>query len=157
MNWSESARSALETCLAQYIEDPSSQFRELAAEHHALPIVLGIGGMSLLAPDGRVIALDDSNKRTSWSDPEWTFLIYIRAAQKFPALSMLLPERPRDAPACSDCGGTGWFSKLPSALCGTCSGLGWVGLRSNSTPHTDAREAPDQLDQPGPRAGGRGR
>src|SRR5207302_1226210 len=132
MNWSESARSALETCLAQYIKDPSSQFRELAAEHHALPIVLGIGGMSLLAPDGRVIALDDSNKRTSWSDPEWTFLIYIRAAKKFPALSMLLPERPRDAPACWDCG------CRRSSRCISFGGITKVRhMRSNSTPHAE--------------------
>jgi hypothetical protein len=126
MNWPASANAALAQCLRDYIADSASPLRDVALKHQALPIFSGIGGMSLLAADGKVIDLDDSDQPTSWSDGEWTRLVYIRAAQRFPRLAMLLPGRPEAASACSECNGTGRFPKLPSALCGECSGLGWV-------------------------------
>ncbi|MDX2219875.1 MAG: hypothetical protein SF172_12705 [Burkholderiales bacterium] len=126
MNWPDGANVALAKTLVDYLADPASPLRHIAAKHNSLPVFNGIGGISLLASDGVVIQLDDFEVPTSWSDEKWTRFIHILAGKRFPALAIILPRKPENARACTECSGTGQIENLHGAHCGTCLGLGWI-------------------------------
>lgn len=103
---------------------------ELAARVGVLPLQLDMGGFFALAPDGTVIAVPwDRPDQPRPSTPRERDIALLAGSKQYPELQALLPKRPPNARACSECGGTGIHpaaaAGLANVLC-WCGGYGWV-------------------------------
>jgi len=124
---------ALEDYLTAASDDPDVLHN--ARVHHALPISKDMGGALYLRPDGHILS-------SGWDTPrEVEPVVDIRqhrdilhaarahAAQQFPDIIGLLPERGPQAVNCMSCDGHGRLKgisdKYPNVVC-ACGGLGWI-------------------------------
>ena len=102
----------------------SSVNRLVADEVGALAVYADIGGSLALTPEGEVVHYDFENGATSVPDENMQKFARVRAAQRFPELRDLAPEKPDNATSCPMCSGRGEI--LHSMFCGRCLGTGWV-------------------------------
>lgn len=90
-----------------------------------VPVYWDFGGVLAVTPDGGVAFYDPETGEVSAEREEgWRTLALVKAAQKYPELQALLPERPGAAVTCSHCGGSG--TVLGHIPCGACFGAGWI-------------------------------
>ncbi|MCI0665954.1 MAG: hypothetical protein L0220_33280 [Acidobacteria bacterium] len=102
----------------------------LSKEISALPIGFGIFSYFLLRPDGEVISVDclDSIKIERSRENYHLLRILAWGAERYPALTSLIPERPPEAEDCPLCGGSGTNVSIAGSemSCVLCSGLRWA-------------------------------
>ena len=105
----------------------SDEERTVARTTNALPVYSDWSGSLAVTPDGEVLFYDsESGQVTPVTDDAWSIVAAVSAAQKYPDLRDMLPDRPPTAKSCGVCSGTG--RQMPGkAFCGKCSGLGWIG------------------------------
>ena len=112
-----------------------SPFEAAARKYNALPLYAGWCGWGLLTPQGDVLEADEEEGGVALANEPWRTLYLVVGAERFPEIASLLPQRPADATACSECMGTGWVhvegcrTQFP---CGPCRALGWL-APSNKT------------------------
>jgi tetratricopeptide (TPR) repeat protein len=127
LNWEDGLSELVVARLRSLLSDRSAAplIREAAKITNALPVYGDLGGILCISRDGRVLCLDNSGLVTVVTDDFWRIVAAVSAAEKYPELSAILPERPPGAKPCSDCSGFGKFM-TSRAFCGKCRGLGWV-------------------------------
>jgi hypothetical protein len=111
---------------------------EIERQHNAFLLNPGLGPVTYLSADGRVLWDDDG-----WGvEPAigWAYAALVTGAKKLgvPGLLRLLPLRPPGSPNCSECEGTGQFtakgqlkdiSGRPFSIgCAACWGIGWQAI-----------------------------
>ena len=129
---------AVEGALAEYLRTTHEDEPDVAAAaqtHHALPFWKDIGGCLFLHPTGAVLTLgwDTPSVVEPVEDtPHDRNLVHAArasAAERFPSISGLRPERGPNARTCPGCGGTGRLSayadRFKFLVC-QCGGLGWL-------------------------------
>ena len=125
---SDSIATAIRSCVAGLTGEDRWTSHDTARRHQALPLYADLGGVLFLRSDGEVLVGQGIVGEELEVEPNraWHITVRVIAAEKYPELKPLLPERPPDAPTCDDCRGTG---KVPVAashvICGGCFGLGW--------------------------------
>ena len=97
----------------------------------ALPIELGMSGVTLLSTSGDVLFVpwESDGAPTPLNDKVLKRAALVLAAQEHPELKALLPSRPEDSRSCPRCGGSGLIAALarePPFRCGECGGVGWL-------------------------------
>jgi len=104
---------------------------EEARSHGAIALSGSPGLILMLRPDGTFWAANASWRKVAPVADEWRIRVLVWGVERFPWLAELLPQRPSDAPSCSDCGGKGHLGNWP-VLCAKCDGLGWTPSNSPS-------------------------
>jgi hypothetical protein len=99
--------------------------RAAAQATGGLPVYSDMGGVLVIAPDLRVLVYDPEVLASKEADAHWRRVALVRAAEKFPELRSLMPQRPSDAEDCKACQGKGTVLKF-QVTCGKCGGTGWV-------------------------------
>jgi len=128
---------AVEGALVEYLRTAGDGQPEVAAAraHHALPFWRDIGGCLLLQPNGTILGLEWDNPSLVDSvadtprDRKLVHAARASAAERFPDISGLRPERGPDVKICPSCGGTGRltrFGEPPVNVVCECGGLGWI-------------------------------
>ena len=118
-------KEAIRLLILEAKQEPlSSVNRAVADAVGALSVYADMGGSLALTPEGKVVRYDFENGATSTPDENMQKLAWVRAAQRFPALADLAPERPDNATTCPMCSGIGEIH--PGMVCGRCYGTGWV-------------------------------
>lgn len=110
-------------------DDSPEDLRLLAKRHAALPVTLDVGGALLLRHDGEILehAWDSPSPLEVSKDAVLRRAAVVAAADKYPQLSALVPDRPAGAADCLQCGGTGKLvTAVGSFRCGQCGGFGWL-------------------------------
>jgi hypothetical protein len=95
----------------------------------ALPVYKDIGGALGFDSQGVVIEFDwETEQARPTTDHRWIITAAVSAAEKYPELREILPDRPPRATTCSKCLGAGKIALTPTSNfgCGECCGLGWV-------------------------------
>ena len=105
-------------------EPESSVNRTVAAALGALSVYADMGGALALTPEGEVVHYDFENGATTIPDQNMQIFARVRAAQRFPELQELAPQRPDSATSCPICEGRGEI--VYGMYCGNCCGTGWV-------------------------------
>jgi len=102
----------------------------LSQKFTALPIGSGSFSYFLLHPDGEVISIDclDSVEVERSRESYRLSTILAWGAERYPALALLIPERPPEAEDCPLCGGSGTDVSVAGdeMTCLWCSGLRWA-------------------------------
>jgi hypothetical protein len=124
--------SDIEAALAQLLAstEPELQLRrDVGRDHHALPLLLDMGGCFALRPSGEMIVI-------AWEAPHDTRPLtnprdchYARAvgSKKYPEIAGLAPVRTSQSVTCSMCNGTGIIRPdLNGVIVCSCGGLGWL-------------------------------
>jgi hypothetical protein len=129
LNWnsklSKCVSAKLDALLSQQIGSASE--RVVARNAHALPVYFDFSGALGFTAQGLVVHYDlESEQTTRIADDRWLIIAAVSAAEKFPELQGILPDKPPTATTCPFCSGTGRQLQV-NAFCGNCSGLGWVG------------------------------
>jgi hypothetical protein len=128
-NWNSKMASAVQTHLEALLRCEQTIFdeeRSVAHRTNALPVYSDLSGTLTISPEGTVLYYNsESGEIEPITDDTWTIVAAVSAAEKYPDLRALLPEKPPTAKTCSLCSGTGRQLKM-KALCGKCFGLGWV-------------------------------
>jgi hypothetical protein len=126
---------------------------QVEADHDAVLLDPGMGPMTYITRDGRVL-LDmrtwDGDSIVEATDDE-AIAALLAGAEKTPVVALLdlLPERPPDAHECPMCSGTRYFAfRELQLLCMLCSGRGWATLdaiaRAEAKGTWPLREAPSR-------------
>ena len=93
-------------------------------------LMADMGGLVGLHHDGTLLELAwDSSEPRPVTSHRWADLALLRAVQRYPELSSVLPRRTAGAAECTQCQGTGTPSSGAGPLAGTtcvCGGLGWT-------------------------------
>lgn len=110
-------------------------WREAAVERGLLPVYSDWECCYALTPDGVPVY----SAETSWAEPltltnrRHQVVVLAQAAERYPALASLRPQRQPGDPACPSCHGTGAMGPYPNLIC-ECGGLGWVPAGSELGP-----------------------
>jgi len=107
----------------------SDNERMVARATNALPVYFDMSGALSITADGSVLFFDwESEEIRPIKDERWIMIAAVSAAEKYPDLRGLIPDRPPTAKTCPLCAGSGIQSLTPrhETFCGQCCGLGWV-------------------------------
>ena len=118
---------ALSRFLSEFDPDPLD-VKGIARRHHALPLLLDMGGCVALRPNGELIQFlwDTPDQITIEADPKIRHVARAVGSRRYPAISRLAPTRTSTSEVCPTCKGTGVIRPgLPNIVC-SCGGLGWV-------------------------------
>lgn len=124
-------RDVIERALAEFLSDPDPRFawvKQIAAQERFLPLYLGWTEVLGVRPDQRFARWEHEATPptfTSLKEPYWQRLAICEGVRRFPALTMLMPDRPEAAITCGTCHGAGGFEGRPDLTC-ACGGLGWL-------------------------------
>jgi hypothetical protein len=100
----------------------------IARRHHALPLLLDMGGCVALRPNGELIQFlwDAPDQVAIEADPKMRHVARAVGSRRYSAISGLAPTRTSTSEVCLTCKGTGVVRPdLPNIVC-ICGGLGWV-------------------------------
>ena len=129
LNWNSRLSSYVSArlgALLRYDRVGSDEQRTLARAMNALPVYFDFSGALGFTPDGTVLHHDlESRQTTAMTDERWIVIAAVSAAEKYPDLREMLPDKPPTAKTCTLCSGTGRQLEI-KAFCGNCAGLGWV-------------------------------
>lgn len=129
LNWNSKISSSISAHLEALIRSEraaSDEERTVARTTNALPVYSDLLGTLAFTPEGAILYYNsESGEVTPVRDDAWPVIAAVSAAEKYPDLRGIVPERPRTAKVCSFCSGTGRELQA-KAFCGNCSGLGWV-------------------------------
>jgi hypothetical protein len=113
---------------------------EITREYDAFLLDAGLGPVTYLSTDGRVIWDDSIGGDCVWGvegTSAEAYMAIVAGAHKTGVTRLLdlLPKRPPDAIDCRECDGSGWFNSHGqlvdvngqpfSFVCTACAGLGW--------------------------------
>ena len=118
---------ALSRFLSEFDPDPLD-VKGIARRHHALPLLLDMGGCVALRPNGELIQFlwDSPDQVAIEADPKMGHVARAVGSRRYSAISGLAPIRTSTSEVCPTCKGTGVVRPdLPSIVC-ICGGLGWV-------------------------------
>jgi hypothetical protein len=102
--------------------------QEFVSAYGVLPLFLGWTETLGIQPDGHLVRWSTEHEYPGLlpiEAPVDCALVLVRAAQLYPVLEALLPQRPPEVPDCPTCAGCGRLPQLPDLVC-ECCGLGWV-------------------------------
>jgi hypothetical protein len=101
--------------------------RKYAKELNILPVILDMGGLFGLRPNGEVVSVvwDDLSSLKVERDERICNIVLFSASQKFVGLESLLPTRSDKAITCTHCNGTGQLQPPYDFVVCYCGGLGW--------------------------------
>lgn len=129
-NSPELSRLIEELCDSYLKSEDLGPIGVVARKYRLLPLYGDSGGVYFLSKEGRVLsyAWDSELPPSQERDPALVVAAMVAAAEKYPRLSCLLPNRPSTALNCHACNGLGTisFMETQSARCGVCGGLGWL-------------------------------
>ena len=129
LNWNSrisSSVSAKLDALLRYEQTGSDEKRRVARSTKGLPVYFDLSGALAFTPDGVLLYFNsESEQAAPMKDDRWFIIAAVSAAEEYPDLREMLPERPLTAKTCSVCSGTGRQFQV-KAFCGSCSGLGWI-------------------------------
>jgi hypothetical protein len=126
LNWNDELPSSVRAKLDALLRSGSDEERKVARATNALPVYFDLGGALAFTPGGVLLRYNwEAEQAAPEKDDRWLILAAVSAAEKYPDLRKMLPERPPTAKACSLCSGTGRVFWL-KAFCGNCCGLGWM-------------------------------
>ena len=103
----------------------------MSPDGKALMVSGGIGYACFIAPDGDVLVEEydfEDSAREFKRDRRAQIMTLVLGSKFIPELSTLFPIRPKSAPDCEACVGSGRVTPI-HILCDSCYGLGWVELR----------------------------
>jgi hypothetical protein len=125
--------AAIDLALTRYLASDDPQFSDVrtwARYHHALPLIVDMGGCIALRPTGELISFDWDNEKEATLDvgPYNTHIARGVGSRKYPEIDGLAPVRPAQAKTCPLCGGSGSPEPGASNVVCRCGGLGWVPL-----------------------------
>jgi len=82
---------------------------DLATKLGALPLLLDMGGLYGLRPNGDVVSIawDAEEDAKIETDPRIVDIALFAGSERYPELAPLLPVRTSTSPVCPHCGGTG--------------------------------------------------
>ena len=131
----------LEEAINSYCGEASEEppyLKRLAAQWHALPVMIGWTEFWGVKPNGEVwvVATEGDEKPQVESDARMRRMALFQGTKKYPKLKPLVPSRPLDAVACSHCGGSGRVDVPgvePGVVICYCGGLGWLTSEDDST------------------------
>lgn len=138
MSIPEELSKQIETRIKEFVasEDSLPTFmRSFAARFNLLPLYVDWTHCTGIQPDGELVTFsheDEDQKLHVEADARWRNIALFLGSQKYPELSVLVPERPSDAFVCPQCKGTGvipGFLEMgfnPEVLHCYCGGMGWV-------------------------------
>jgi hypothetical protein len=119
--------AALMRFLADNEPDPTD-VKRIARRHHALPLLLDMGGCIALRPSGELIGFlwDSPDELSVESNTQMCHVARAVGTRRYPEISGLAPVRTPQSRTCPACKGTGSIRPdLPNVVC-SCGGLGWV-------------------------------
>ncbi len=131
-NWNSQISAHVSERLAELLEsrqtDSPCETADLARRIQALPVYTDMSGALAFTVDGRVLFFSWETEQIQPTNDEWVTVAAVAAAEKYPELREILPQRPATAATCGKCGGTGKLQLTPELTprCYTCRGLGWV-------------------------------
>jgi hypothetical protein len=118
-------KEAIRLLILKATQEPeSSVSRTVVDAVGALSVYADMGGSLALTPEGEVVHYDFENGAASIPEEKMQKFARVRAAQRFPELRDLAPERPDSAISCPVCSGRGEIRR--GMYCGKCVGMGWV-------------------------------
>lgn len=126
-----------------FVDGMDALQREVEAAEDAFLLDPGMGPMTYLTSDGRVLldhrTWDGDDLRRATLDEAIASLVVGAKKTGIVALLDLIPTRPVDAETCARCEGERWDTLLRAhgheVVCTVCRGRGWVPI---ATPCTDA-------------------
>lgn len=106
---------------------------EIVKSEDAVVMFYGMGDPLYLTFDGRVIIeecfMEEKGSREAETLAEVAMAVVVGAkVRDFSELLSILPDRPKNAVGCENCGKSGWLQPAPALgafVCGECGGLGW--------------------------------
>ncbi len=129
----EDVAKRIRDLVQEYLGRPEkTDLHSLVQTIGALPVYRDMGGTFFLRPDGEILSCEHDQERPPGveQDVGWRVKALVVAAEKFPELAVLLPDRPFLAKDCRSCEGKGRVA-VPeierSFFCEKCHGLGWLG------------------------------
>jgi hypothetical protein len=126
-NVTESTKAALRRRANEARTSPNPHFREAAALTRGVPVHADMGGTLVIDLDGDVVAINGEDGSVSKVDDAWRLVALTKAANLFPELAELRPQRPPDANTCAACKGCGAVKLFGHSLdCGVCYSTGWT-------------------------------
>lgn len=128
-NWNNqialTVKAHLENFLRSEQTNPNEE-HQIARQINALPVYADFSGILGVGPEGTILRYDwESGEFGPITDNGWPIIAAVSAAEKYPDLLAMLPDKPPGAKPCSPCEGTGKQFHI-KVFCGTCLGLGWV-------------------------------
>jgi hypothetical protein len=99
-------------------------------KYQILPLLLQWFETTGITPDGSIRKFSTEDNLSPYEglrkveDAAGFFGALVQGARTYPQLSILIPERPRDAQTCEACGGVGVYPQRPEMVC-ECGGVGW--------------------------------
>jgi hypothetical protein len=103
----EQVEEALAAYLARNEPEHHAELRRWAAFHHALPVIVDMGGCIALRPDGIFVSF--AWDRETELDPSLSpYDVHVArgvASRKFPTIAGLAPQRTRTSETCPYCRG----------------------------------------------------
>ena len=125
----------IETRLNEYLrstEPDKLDLRRVAAELHALPLMLDMGGCLAIRPYGEIVsfAWDEEQNYVVERDRRLCNIALFQGSEKYPELLHLITPRTLLDKDCPHCDGTGIHPinatlRMGNILC-YCGGLGWI-------------------------------
>jgi hypothetical protein len=129
----------VEEALAEYLRTADGD--AFAARYRALPLYAEWYGTTYLTASGKFLYLNEETApprlENDLNDAS-RLVALVLAAERYPQLRALLPQRPAGTPDCEDCGGGGHVIIMGNAsniICGPCNGLGWRGATAAEDDH----------------------
>jgi hypothetical protein len=108
------------------LSSESADWKSVAAASGALPLYADMGGFLVIRDDGEILRYDPETATTKPEEDErWRLVARSAAADRFPELESLRPQRPSASRTCSACAGAGRVLE-GTVRCGMCFGLGWL-------------------------------
>ena len=110
----------------------SNNVRQVVAQKNVLPLLLDVGGVVAINPDGHVLSFlwDDTEHPRLESDPRIRNVALFQGSKAISRAERPVPTKPGDARTCPSCGGSGIDSaaaklNVDNIVC-YCGGLGWI-------------------------------
>jgi hypothetical protein len=119
--------------IEKFINEKSPKYaplwsRECSKKFNAVPVMMDIGGVFGIRPDGVVVSTlwDDPNQVQIETEARIINIIYFAASKKFPSLASLAPQRTEKSKTCPHCNGSGSHPGFGGAVVCYCGGMGWL-------------------------------
>ena len=125
---SQDTANAIRARISELSGEDRWKCHDTARRHQALPLYADLGGILFLRPDGEVLVGSgvSGEMLEVETNRAWNITLRVIAAEQYPELKPLLPEKPPGASTCTSCDGSGKAVVASGHVtCGGCFGLGW--------------------------------
>src|SRR5947208_16089537 len=119
--------AALSRFLSEFDPDPLD-VKGIARRHHALPLLLDMGGCVALRPNGELIQFlwDTPDHVVIAADPKMRHVARAAGSRRYAAISGLSPTRTSTSEVCATCKVTGLLRAELPYIVRSCGAPGWA-------------------------------